>query len=100
MIQWAVRDFTEGKDRSKNLLVFGLQEEDGGIVGERVSELFWTLGEKPRPEEVLRLGKKSIGQHRPVMVKLRTSAAAAGVLKKSQGLRNSEKFRTVFISPD
>ena len=100
VIQRAVRDFTEGEERSRNLLVFGLQEEDGEVVGERVSELFWTLGEKPRPEEVLRLDKKSTGQHRPVMVKLRNSAAAARVLKKSQDLRNSEKFRTVFISPD
>ena len=98
VIQRAVRDFTEGKDRSKNLLVFRLQEEDGEEVRVRVSELFGTLGEKPRPEEVLRLGKKSTDHHRPVIVKLRTAAAADGVIKKSQGLRNSEK--TICISPD
>ena len=100
VIQRAVKDFTEGEERSRNLIVFGLQEEEGEVVGERVSELFGKLGEKPRPEEVLRLGKKSTGQHRPVIVKLRTATAAAGILKKSQGLRNSEKFRSVFISPD
>ena len=100
MIQRAVKVITEVEERSKNLIVFGLEEEEEEEVRARVSELFGTLGEKPRPEEVSRLGMKRSGHNRRVIVKLRTSAAAAGVLKKTQGLRNSEKFKTVFISPD
>ena len=100
VIQRAVKDITEGEERSKNLIVFGLEEDDEEDARARVSELFGELREKPRPEEVSRLGTKSSGRQRPVIVKLRTSAAAAGVLRKSQGLRNSEKFKTVFISPD
>ena len=37
---------------------------------------------------------------RPVLVELRSSVAAFGVLKKSQALRNSDKFKPVFLPPN
>ena len=61
MIQRAVKDITEVEERSKNLIVFGLEEKEEEEVRARVSELFGTLGEKPRPEEVSRLGMKRSG---------------------------------------
>lgn len=100
-IQRAVKDMAEGEVRSKNVVVFGLEEEeDEEDVGSRVTELLDVLGEKPRLETVKRMGRKTTGHHRPVLVELRSSVAAAGVLKKSQALRNSDKFKRVFISPD
>ena len=98
-IERAVKDIAEGEERSKNVIVFGLEERDGESVAARVGEVFGVLGEKPRPEEVSRMGTKREGQHRPIIVKLRNSAAASGLLRKSQGLRDSE-FKRVFISPD
>ena len=67
---------------------------------ERVGEIFRTVGENPCTDEVIRTGTKRTDYHRPVLVKFRSTAAAAGVLMKSQGLRKSEKFNKVFISPD
>ena len=65
-----------------------------------VGDIFGEVGEQPRPEEVLRVGTKRTDYQRPVLVKFRNTTAAAGVLRKSYGLRNSEKFSKVFISPE
>ena len=100
VIQRAVKDIAEEEERSRNLLIFGLEEQEVESVEARVSEVFDVLGEKPRPDTVSRLGTKREGQQRPVIVKFRSSATASGILKKSQGLRNSERFKRVFISPD
>ena len=81
--------------------MFGLKEEEGEeVISETIGEVFEALGEKPRPESVLRLGTKQKEQIRPVLIKFRTAAAAYGVLKKSQGLRKNDKFMRVYISPD
>ena len=70
-------------------------------MGSRVTGLLEVLlGEKPRLETVARMGTKKTGHHRPVLVGLRSTVAATGVLKKSQTLRNSVKFKRVFLSPD
>ena len=83
MIQQAVHDIAEREERSKNFLVFGLEEGDEEDVQAKVCEVFDILGDKPLLEEVSRLGKKWSSHHRPVIVKLRTSSVANGVLKKS-----------------
>ena len=81
--------------------MFGLKEEEGEeVISETIGEVFEALGEKPRPESVLRLGTKQKEQIRPVLIKFRTAAAAYGVLKKSQGLRKNDKFMRVYISAD
>ena len=67
-----MKDIAEGEKWSKNLIVFGLEEEDEGDARASASELFVVLGERPRPEEVSRLGMKRSGHNRPVIVKLRT----------------------------
>ena len=53
-------------------LVFGLKEEEGEeVISETTREVFEALGDKPRPESVLRLGTKQKEQIRPVLIKLR-----------------------------
>ena len=49
----------EHEDRSRNIMVFGLPEEENEQLNERVLELFEVLGEKPRLD-ACRVGKKSI----------------------------------------
>ena len=50
MIQWAVKDITEGEEQSKNVIIFGLKEQDEENVKGRVSEIFEVVGGKPRLE--------------------------------------------------
>lgn len=96
-----VQEISESEERAKNLIMFGLKEEgESGELSATVNEVFESLGEKPPFESVLRLGAKKAEYVRPVLVKFRSTAAANAVLKKRQALRNTDKFRTVFVSPD
>ena len=48
VIHRAVKDFAESEERAKNLLVFGLKEEEGEeVISETIGEVFEALGEKP-----------------------------------------------------
>ena len=58
ILKKAVRAAIVEEDRSKNLLVFGLTEKEGGNIEQAVSDLFLELGEKPRIQAVNRLGRK------------------------------------------
>ena len=46
MIQRTVKDIVEVEKRSKNVIIFGMEEQDEEDVGERVSEIFDAVGEK------------------------------------------------------
>ena len=87
-------------DRSRNLMVFGLKEnsEFGDTVSD-ISNVLNCLNEKPK-FEAIRIGKKTLGNHRPVKVTFKSSATARQILLKSKNLRKVEQHRNVFISPD
>jgi len=42
-----VKDVVAEEDRSRNLMVFGLEEEPGEQISEKVSQVLLQLGEKP-----------------------------------------------------
>ena len=46
VIQRTVKDIVEVEKRSKNVIIFGMEEQDEEDVGERVSEIFDAVGEK------------------------------------------------------
>jgi hypothetical protein len=43
-----IKSAIEDEDRSKNLIIFGLIEEDGEKLDSKVTDLFSDLNEKPR----------------------------------------------------
>ena len=98
-----VKTAIEDEDRTKNLMVFGLAEEDGEHLDEKVSEVFLSIGEKPRAAAV-RVGSRNEagtgGDCRPVKVTLSSSTAVHQILTKSRKLRQLGKFREVYVSPD
>ena len=87
------------EELSKNVMVFGLSEEDDEKLSSKVEQVFQSLGEKPS-FEAARLGKKSSSSVRPVKVSLRSSVTVQQILKKSSLLCKIEQFKTVFLSPD
>eukprot|EP00116_Pleurobrachia_bachei_P005284 sb/3465546/ len=87
-------------DRSANLIVYGLAENDDSSDTNKLKELFEHLAEAPVLSEVSRLGRTSDGRVRPVRVVLRSRETARAILGKSAQLRDSETFQSVFISPD
>ena len=91
----------EEEDRSRNILIFGLPEEEEEGLETRISEVFEEVGLKPKLE-AQRIGKKkSASLVRQVKVSVSSSLIVQQILGKyARNLRNSEKFKTVYLSPD
>ena len=99
-LKTVVKQVVAEEDRSRNLMVFGLDEEEDEQLQEKVTAIFEELGEKPRHEAV-RLGlRKDSKTSRPTKVTLSNSVSVQQILQKAKSLRGSEKYKTVFISPD
>ena len=99
----AIKTVAEEEDRGKNLMVFGLKEDKGENLADKVHELFSSVGEKPCIEDSVRVGttaEKENSTVRPVKVILRSSDTVNQLLRKSGKLRGLENYKSVFISPD
>ena len=81
-------------------MVFGLAEDEDELLSTKVSDMFQTIGEKPRVE-VCRLGNRKDGKGaRPVKVILSCAVTVNQILSKARNLRSSEKHKSVFLSAD
>ena len=67
------------EELSRNVIVFGLCEVESEDICAKVTEVFESLGEKPRVE-ASRLGKKSGSATRPVKVTLSSSTIVQQIL--------------------
>ena len=98
-----VQDIVHQEDKNRTVMIFGMSEEPSELINDKISEVFLDLAEKPKLE-ACRIGKKksdsSKTQSRPVRVSLSNSTIVQQILSKSKSLRNSERFKDVFISPD
>ena len=95
-----VKTIVAEEDRGRNLLIFGLPEEKEEKLESQVSEVLETIGIKPKVE-AQRIGKKkTVDSTRPVKVITSNSLIVDQILRNARNLRQSEKFKTVFLSPD
>ena len=100
-IEPAVKKVVQDEERSKNVILFGVKENDHEEVESVVSALFSRIGEKPNVSECLRLGKKSVdGPPRPIKVSLRSSQTAMQLRFNGRCLKDDPETRRVYISPD
>ena len=97
------------KRRERNVVISGLDETVHGTVSERieqdkdrVAEVFKELALPDMDiESVQRLGKPaSSNGKRLLLVKLQTFDQKMRVLQQATALRNSSRFRRVYINPD
>ena len=101
----AVKTAIAVEDRSKNLLVFGLAENEKENLDQAVSELFSELEEKPRVQAVNRLGGKGAGEIRsdccrPVKVTLASATSVSQILTKTGRLKQTQNYKSVYVCPD
>ena len=95
-----VKSAVQEGDRSKQLMVFGLPEEENENLASSVEEVFRQLGVKP-VTECCRIGKTGSKEHpRPVKVILSSASTAKNIIIQARKLRHSEKFKSVFVRPD
>ena len=92
-------DVVDENDRIRNLMVFGLVEEDEEVLVEQVEEIFDELGEKPH-SQACRIGAKTAKKTRPVKILLSNSVMSQQTLSKSCKLRRTKKYRTFYFAPD
>ena len=88
-----VKQVVQLEDKTKNVMIFGIEESNQEDLSEKVSNIFKEMQQKPH-FVASRVGKKS-PSNRPVKVLLKTSAAAHEILKKSTILRGVDQFRNV-----
>ena len=95
-----VKSTMQEEDRSKNLMIFGLVEEENEELVGKVGNVFTHLGVKP-VLETCRVGKHEKREHpRPVKVKVSCHSTAKNILILAKKLKDAEQFRSVFIRPD
>jgi hypothetical protein len=99
-LQKMLKKVVEDEDRSKNLMIFGLDECADDKLNESVVEVLETLEEKPKVETVCRIGAVKVGYRRPVKIVFRNSEIVHQILLKSKKLKNIANFRSVFLAPD
>ena len=101
VLKQVVQSVVQEEDRSRNLMVFGILEQEGENLAERVQEVFQEIGIKPTME-VSRVGKvsKDLKTKRPVKVSLSSPSVAYQILSQARRLRKSENFSSVFVRPD
>ena len=98
-----VKGVVEEEDRSRNVVVFGLSEGSDSELVDSVSEVFQNIGQKPKIVEACRIDRKSKDNTvtaRPVKVKVSSSIVVNQLVANAKNLRITEKFKTVFVSPD
>ena len=99
-LKMVMKSVVAEEDRSRNLILYGLREEEGEQLAAVVSEVLTQVGENPR-FEATRVGRKRPDMTiRPVKVTLPTSTAAHQILMKSGRLSLIEERRKVYICPD
>ena len=100
VIESAVKKVVLEDDRSKNLMVFGVEESDNEDVDHVISDVFSVLGEKPRVVERRRIGAPKSDRSRPIKVTLTSGDIVKQILRKSGSLKKSENHKTIFIEVD
>ena len=96
----AMKEVVDEEDRSRNLVVFGLAEEEGEDLENKLCSVFQVMGEKPRVVEVVRLGRRETDKSRPIKARFCSSECAHQILRRASTLKQSEEYSSVYISPD
>ena len=97
-IKNVVKDIVE--DRSRNIMIFGLEETDKENLQYRTMEVFEELDEKPL-FKAERVGKKvDNNKSRPVKVTMANSVVVSELLRKSRDLKESPHHSAVYLKPD
>ncbi|KAL5258246.1 hypothetical protein ACHWQZ_G013022 [Mnemiopsis leidyi] len=101
-IATAVKKITKEEDRTKEVVVFGVDEEAGECVTTKVSTILEQLEEKPRIMGCRRIGQRVTGESkkRPIIFSVKSTDIVYQILKKAKRLKDIEDFKTVYISPN
>ena len=99
-IEKAVRKVVEKEDRSRNVIMCGIEEKDNEVVQEAVASVLEQINEKPLIKECYRVGVKRGNAQRPIKFVLSHSDHAKQVIRNAKKLHATEGYKGVYICPD
>ena len=100
IVKEAVKSVVQEEDRNRNIMIFGIKEQEEDEVQTVVSDVFEAIGEKPRVTECSRIGRAKSGVVRPIKVTLGSADTVQRILWKSGLLKKSTNMKTVFLAAD
>ena len=101
-IATAVQKIAKEEDRTKEVVVFGVDEEAGECITTKVSTILEQLEEKPKITGCRRIGQRVTGESkkRPIIFSVKSTDIVYQILRKAKRLKDIEGFKTVYISPN
>ena len=103
-VQAALKTAAAEEDRSKSLIIYGVEEKEEEKLEETVLDILAHLDEKPRIVSCCRLGKNNVEGEgvtkKPIRVNLSGTDHVRQILQKKRKLRSVEGCTTVYLSPD
>ena len=96
----AVKSVEEKVDRSTNVIVFGVPEENNESVDSKVMDLLDRLEEKPKVTECRRIGKSKPATTRPISFRVQSSCTVALILQKARQLKDIDGYKSIYLCPD
>ena len=101
-IEAAVKSVCDQEDRSKNVIIYGIEESISEVLTDEVGKVLEEIDERPVMRDCVRVGVKRSGDTRPRPIKfsLSNSDHVAQVLRSAKRLHTKEGFKSVYICPD
>lgn len=96
----AVKQVNQDADRNRNIVVFGISEDENEKPEQKIHAILDKLDEKPQISGCVRLGHIKPGVVRPIRFRVRSQDIVYQILRKASALRNLEDCKKVFLSPD
>jgi gas vesicle protein len=109
-VKEAVKAVNEEEERSKNLIIYGIEEiEDGDwdtvLKVDPLPSIVKSISEQINCSDCdirnfYRIGNKAKGKVRPIKVEFLTSNDITNYLKNAHKLKSNESFKSVYLAPD
>ena len=99
-IRAAVKTISDKENRTRNVIIHGLEEFNEESLEEEVGKVLEKIEEKPVIMDCCRVGIKKPDSKRPIKFTLRSSDMVNQILRKSKLLRTKEGYSSIYISPD
>ena len=99
-IRAAVKTVSDKEDRTRNIIIYGLEELDHENLEQEVCKVLAEIDEKPVITDCCRVGIRKPDSKRPIKFALRSSDMVKQILSKAKQLRTKESYSSIYISSD
>ena len=98
-----MKSATVEEDRGKNIVIYGVQEEENEDLHAKVLEVLHHVEEKPRIVSCCRLGREKVDggpDVKPIKLTLAGTDHVRQILRKTGRLKEVQGYSSVYVCPD